>query len=193
MAGSAGPDLPRLPGCPIPLVRRQPRLRQRLRRVLDWAVAYSGNGLRCEGMHAKRPEGPTLSRQRPPLPARAMSAQVKLASPVYPVYPVPRADRGPAPITRLIHHPPPDGPLPDPGPRSCTLLITHRVNALSRRPTRPLQGQAYHADTIRVSPCRYRAATPPARYRPVRYAGTVAAARSADGQSVDATPGRSGR
>ena len=36
-----------------------------------------------------------------------MSAQVKLASPVYPVYSVRRADRGPAPITRLIHLPSP--------------------------------------------------------------------------------------
>jgi hypothetical protein len=35
-----------------------------------------------------------------------MPAQVKLANPVYPVYPVPCADRGPAPITRLIHLPP---------------------------------------------------------------------------------------
>jgi hypothetical protein len=58
-------------------------------------------------MHAKRPESPALSRQRPPLPARAMPAQVKLASPVDPVYPVRRAGRGPAPITCLIHLPPP--------------------------------------------------------------------------------------
>ena len=55
-------------------------------------------------MHAKRPEGPALSRQRPPMPARAMPAQVKLA---HPVYAVPRADRGPTPITGLIHLPPP--------------------------------------------------------------------------------------
>ena len=61
-----------------------------------------------------------------------MSAQVKLASPVYPVYPVRRADRGPAPITRLIHLPPPAVPLPDPGPRSYTILIAHHVNLLSR-------------------------------------------------------------
>jgi hypothetical protein len=78
-------------------------------------------------MHVKRPEGPALSGQRPPLPARAMSAQVKLASPVYPVYPVRRADRGPAPITRLIHLPPPAVPLPDPGPRSYTIVIAHHV------------------------------------------------------------------
>ena len=58
-------------------------------------------------MHAKRPEGPALSGQRPPLPTRAMSAQVKLASPVHPVYSVRRADRGPAPITCLIHLSPP--------------------------------------------------------------------------------------
>jgi len=83
-------------------------------------------------MHAQRPEGPALSGQRPPLPARAMSAQVKLAGPAYPAYPVRRADRGPAPITRLIHLPPPAGPLPDPGPRSYTPLSAHPVNLLSR-------------------------------------------------------------
>jgi hypothetical protein len=67
-----------------------------LRCIVDWVVAC----LRRQRMHAQRPEGPALSGQRPPLPARAISAQVKLANPVYPVR---RADRGPAPITRLSH------------------------------------------------------------------------------------------
>ena len=79
------------------------RLRPRLRRVLDRAAACCGTGLRCQCTVAKRPEGPALSRQRPPVPARARPAQVQLASPVDPVYPVPCADRGPAPVTRLIH------------------------------------------------------------------------------------------
>ena len=55
-------------------------------------------------MHAQRPEGPALSGQRPPVPARALPAQVKLANPVDPVS---CADCGPAPITRLIHRRPP--------------------------------------------------------------------------------------
>jgi hypothetical protein len=83
-------------------------------------------------MYAKRPEGPALSGQRPPLPARAMSAQVKLADPVYPIYLVRRADRGPTPITRLVHLPPPVAPLQDPDSRSYTILIAHHVNLLSR-------------------------------------------------------------
>ena len=37
-------------------------LRQPLRRVLDRAVACCGTGLRCECLHAKRPEGPAPSR-----------------------------------------------------------------------------------------------------------------------------------
>jgi hypothetical protein len=115
-------------------------------------VAYSGNGLRCEGMHAKRPEGPTLSGQRTPLPARAMSAQVKLASPVYPVYPVRRADRGSASITRLIHLSPPAGPLPAPGPRSCPILITHRVNKLSPRAARAATGHHRPAQNWPAAP-----------------------------------------
>jgi len=73
--------------------------------MADWAVAACcGLGLRCEGTEAKRPEGPALSGQRPPVPTRAVSAQVQLA---HPGYPVPCADRGPAPVTRLIHIPPP--------------------------------------------------------------------------------------
>lgn len=132
-------------------------------------------------MHAKRPEGPALSGQRPPLPARATPAQVKLASPVDPVYPVHRADRGPAPITCLIHLPPPAVRCRV-QVRQLHILITHHVNLVSRpgrscghRHHRPAQswpaapvaiiaagprsgrlgrlpGRAYHASTIRVSP-----------------------------------------
>jgi hypothetical protein len=82
-------------------------------------------------MHAKRPEGPALSGQRPPLPARAMPAQVKLASPVDPVYPVRRAGRGPAPITCLIHLPPPAVRCRV-QVRQLHILITHHVNLVSR-------------------------------------------------------------
>jgi AcrR family transcriptional regulator len=73
-------------------------------RIADRAVACCGAGLRREHVHAEGPEGPALSGQRPPLPARPLSAQVQLANPVYLVR---RADRGSAPITRLIHLPPP--------------------------------------------------------------------------------------
>lgn len=59
-----------------------------------------GTGLRRERMHPQRPEGPAPRGQRPPVPARAASAQIQLA---YPVYPVRRADCGPAPITGLTH------------------------------------------------------------------------------------------
>lgn len=82
-------------------------------------------------MHAKRPEGPALSGQRPPLPARAMPAQVKLASPVDPVYPVRRADRGPAPITCLIHLPPPAVRCRV-QVRQLHILTTHHVNLVSQ-------------------------------------------------------------
>ena len=58
-------------------------------------------------MHAKRPEDPAPDGQRPPQPARALPAQVKLAGPFYPVR---RAYRRPAPITRLSHLAPPAGP-----------------------------------------------------------------------------------
>jgi len=58
-------------------------------------------------MHAKRPEDPAPDGQRPPQPARALPAQVKLAGPFYPVR---RTDRRPAPITRLSHLAPPAGP-----------------------------------------------------------------------------------
>jgi hypothetical protein len=131
-------------------------------------------------MHAKRPEGPALSGQRPPLPARAMPAQVKPASPADPVYPVRRTDRGPAPITGLIHLPPPAVRCRV-QVRQLHLLITHHVNLVSRPgrscghrvpPPGPelacgagrhhrtwatersggrLPGPAYHASTIRVS------------------------------------------
>jgi hypothetical protein len=57
-------------------------------------------------MHAKTPEDPAPDGQRPPQPARALPAQVKLAGPFYPVR---RADRRPAPVTRLSHLAPPAG------------------------------------------------------------------------------------
>jgi hypothetical protein len=71
-----------------------------LRRIVNGAEVWCGTGLRRKRMRAKRPERPALSGQRPPLLARAMRAQVKFA---HPVYSVRRADRGSAPITRLIH------------------------------------------------------------------------------------------
>lgn len=92
-------------------------------------------------MHAKRPEGPALSGQRPPLPAPAMPAQVKLASPVDPVYPVRRADRGPAPITCLIHLPPPAVRCRA-QVRQLHTLITHHVNLVPGPAVRAATG--YH-------------------------------------------------
>jgi len=92
-------------------------------------------------MHAKRPEGPALSGQRPPLPARAMPAQVKPASPVDPIYPVRRADRGPAPITCLIHLPPPAVRCRV-QVRQLHLLITHHVNLVPGPAVRAATG--YH-------------------------------------------------
>jgi hypothetical protein len=92
-------------------------------------------------MQAKRPEGPALSGQRPPLPAPAMPAQVKLASPVDPVYPVRRADRGPAPITCLIHLPPPAVRCRA-QVRQLHTLITHHVNLVSGPAARAATG--YH-------------------------------------------------
>ena len=82
-------------------------------------------------MHTKRPEGPALSGQRPPLPARAMPAQVELASPVDPVYPVCRAGHGPAPITCLIHLPPPAVRCRV-QVRQLHISITHHVDLVSR-------------------------------------------------------------
>jgi hypothetical protein len=77
-------------------------------------------------MQAKRPKGPALSGQRPPLPARAMPAQVKLASPADPVYPIRRTGLGPAPITCLIHLPPP-AVCCRVQVRQLHILITHHV------------------------------------------------------------------
>jgi hypothetical protein len=86
-----------------PNLARQPRpAANGLRRILERTIAWLGAGLWRERMHAKWPEGPTLGGQRPPALARAASAEVKLTNPVYPVR---RADRGSAPITRLIHLP----------------------------------------------------------------------------------------
>ena len=72
----------------------------RLRGIAERAVACCGAGLRGERVHTQGPEGPALGGQRPPMPARALSAQVQLT---HPVDPVRRAGRGSAPITRLIH------------------------------------------------------------------------------------------
>jgi len=80
-------------------------------------------------MHAKRPEDPAPDGQRPPQPARALPAQVKLAGPFYPVR---RADRRPAPITRLSHLAPPA----DPGAARCSSLTAHHFT--SAFPVRPL-------------------------------------------------------
>lgn len=77
-------------------------------------------------MEAKGPEGPALSRQRPPVLACAASAQIKLADPVDSVR---RADCGPAPITRLVHL------LPPASPRDCTdCTPLHRCS-----PSRPFK------------------------------------------------------
>jgi hypothetical protein len=98
-------------------------------------------------MHTERPEGPALSRQRPPVLARAASAQVKLADPVYPV---PRAGRGPAPITCLVHPLPPAGPLPGPGTQSAALYRLLTTSHLLPRPGR-LRGHGRHRPGVRVS------------------------------------------
>jgi hypothetical protein len=111
---------------------------ERLRRIGDRAVAQLGTDLRRERLHAKRPEGPALSRQRPPLPAGALSAQVKLANPVNSVR---RTDRGPAPIARLIHLPAPASPAVRPRcPARCAILIAHHVKP--PWPARPLLRRA---------------------------------------------------
>jgi hypothetical protein len=115
-------------------------------------------------MHAKRPEGPALSGQRPPLPARAMPAQVKLASPVDPVYPVRRADRGPAPITCLIHLPPPAVRCWV-QVRQLHILITHHVNLVSRAAVRAAAGHHRPAQSW------------PARRSPSSHLGQVALGR----------------
>ena len=88
---------------------------ERLRRIVDRGVGR----LRRKRMHAERPEGPALSGQRPPLLARAMSAQVKFADPGYSVR---GADRGSAPITRLSHLPSPAGSRPGSGAEPAALL-----------------------------------------------------------------------
>ena len=114
-------------------------------------------------MHTKRPEGPALSRQCPPVPG-AVPAQVQLASPVYPVDPVPCADRRPAPITRLIHLPPPAGPPPGPCP-AATILTATTSNLLPRprRLSRPSSTTPGHhrespfTSSERPPPCQIRA------------------------------------
>ena len=134
-------------------------------------------------MHAKRPEDPAPDGQRPPQPARALPAQVKLAGPFYPVR---RPDRRPAPVTRLSHLLPPAAQAPRPLPQlDCSLHIClpgpaagaatgHRapspgpepdhaapvIVAAPRRAAPPAAGparsgrtEAYPAATISQSPC----------------------------------------
>src|SRR5690242_16667256 len=145
-------------------------------------------------MHAKRPEGPALSGQRPPVLARAASAQVKLTNPVDSVR---CADRGPAPITCLVHLLPPAGSAAGPRcPVRDPVLVAHHFTSASlarpvsghwhhrpdqsrfaqrrspswrlrdtlRRPAQPAQG-AGPATKARPAPYQYRAAAPLPRYR----------------------------
>jgi hypothetical protein len=84
-----------------PVIRRSnTSCNGRLSRILGRPVTWCGIGLRRERVPAQRPEGPAPSRQRLPVPVRAMSAQVKLAVTVCSVR---RGDRGSAPVTCLIH------------------------------------------------------------------------------------------
>jgi hypothetical protein len=133
----------------------------RLRRIVDWAVAC----LRRQRMNAKRPEGPALSGQRPPLPARAMSAQVKLTSPVYPVYSVHRADRGPAPITRLIHL------LP---PAVCCRVQVPQLHHIDCSHVNLLPGSAARAGTGHHRPAQSGSAAPVAIIAPGRRSAPTA-------------------
>jgi hypothetical protein len=168
----------------------------RLRCILGRAAAWCRVSLRSDRMHAKTPEDPAPDGQRPPQPARAPPAQVKLAGPFYPVR---RADRRPAPITRLSHLAPPAGQ----GPARCSSLTAHHfTSAFPARPlmrppatvTRPGTGSRRAGDrrrawTAQHSPVparpapaaprrtprppsasplyQYRATAPPARYRTV--------------------------
>src|SRR6516225_1155500 len=91
-------------------------------------------------MHTERPEGPALSGQRPPVPARAASAQVKLANPVHSVR---RADRGPVPITCLVHLLPPAGPAPGPAAQPTALYFLLTTSHLLPWPGR-LSGHWHH-------------------------------------------------
>jgi len=133
----------------------------RLRGILGRAAPRRRIGLRSDRMHAKRPEDPAPDRQRPPQPARALPAQVKLAGPCYPVR---RPDRRPAPVTRLSHLAPPAGPAA----RCPRLDCPPRHTCLpdpATGPARPSRTGAYPAAAISQSPCtRYRATAPPARY-----------------------------
>src|SRR5260370_12902541 len=81
-----------------------------------------------------------------------MSAQVKLANRVYTVYSVRRADRGPTPITRLIHLLPPAVPLQGPDSRSYTILIARHVNLLSRSAARAATGHRRPAQSWSAAP-----------------------------------------
>ena len=70
------------------------------------AVAWSGTGLRRDGMHAKTPEGPALSGTAP---ASAGSRSPHRYSSPTRSDPVRRRRPRPAPVTRLIHVPSPAG------------------------------------------------------------------------------------
>ena len=108
--------------------------RLRLGRLVKRTVGRCGAGLRRECVHAKRPEGPALIGQRSPMPARAVPAQVKLASPVDPVR---RADRGSASITCLIHFLPPAEPRPPPLSIDWSLLQICSLDSAGVRPSGP--------------------------------------------------------
>ena len=169
---------------------QQTRPRRRLRRILDRAVARCGTGLRRERVHAQRPEGPALSGQRPPMPARALSAQVKLA---HPVDPIRRADRGAAPITGLIHLLPPSGPsraqVPGPLHRSdCSLRHICCPGSAPLRPSGTTARSRSWFARRRSSSCLSDAA-PRRPTRPVPGPGVLIGG----GVDVQRRPGGSGR
>jgi hypothetical protein len=139
--------------------------REPLRRLAERTVASFGTGLRCDRMHAKRPEDPALSGQRPPVPARAVFAQVELANPVGSVR---SADRGSASITRLIHQPPPAGSPPGPG------LPPRHVDCSPRQICSSGPGPGRTTGTIsQFALLSYRGDRPPARYRPTLTRGPL--------------------
>jgi hypothetical protein len=136
-------------------------------------------------MPAKRPEGPALSGQRPPVLARTASAQVKLTNPVDSVR---RADRGPAPITCLVHLLPPAGSAAGPRcPVRDPVLIAHHFTSAS--PARPFSGHWHHRpDQSRFAQRR----SPSSRLRdtlrrpaqPAQGAGPATKARAASPLSI---------
>jgi len=135
-------------------------------------------------MRAKGPDGPALGGQRRPFLARAVSAQVKLASPQHPVR---RAGRGSAPITCLVHL----GLLPQAAPfdqvpaalrasagRVAALLYSIIINLLLQRASlgRPSAGGA---------------GTRPARGPRRAWAGVIPAGAARPGPAGRAIPGAS--